>query len=54
LTGKGGGRVGAMLSPTDVELRVPHDRTARIQECHLLMIHCLCDAIDNTLLGDDA
>jgi D-sedoheptulose 7-phosphate isomerase len=53
LTGKGGGRIGAMLSAADVELRVPHDRTARIQECHLLMIHCLCDAIDNTLLGDD-
>jgi D-sedoheptulose 7-phosphate isomerase len=53
LTGKGGGRIGAMLSAADVELRVPHERTARIQECHLLMIHCLCDAIDNTLLGDD-
>ncbi len=53
LTGKGGGRIGAMLSGADVELRVPHERTARIQECHLLMIHCLCDAIDNTLLGDD-
>ena len=53
LTGKGGGRVGAMLTALDVELRVPHERTARIQECHLLMIHCLCDAIDNTLLGDD-
>jgi len=54
LTGKGGGRIGAMLTALDVELRVPHERTARIQECHLLMIHCLCDAIDNTLLGDDA
>jgi D-sedoheptulose 7-phosphate isomerase len=53
LTGKGGGRIGAMLSAADVELRVPHERTARIQECHLLMIHCLCDAIDNTLLGDE-
>jgi len=53
LTGKGGGRIGAMLAPTDVELCVPHDRTARIQEVHLLMIHCLCDAIDNTLLGDE-
>jgi D-sedoheptulose 7-phosphate isomerase len=52
MTGKGGGRIGAMLTATDVELRVPHERTARIQECHLLMIHCLCDAIDNTLLGD--
>jgi len=54
LTGKDGGRIGAMLTPLDVELRVPHERTARIQECHLLMIHCLCDAIDNTLLGEDA
>ena len=53
LTGKSGGRIGAMLGPADVELRVPHDRTARIQECHLLTIHCLCDAIDNTLLGED-
>ena len=53
LTGKGGGRIGAMLGPGDVELRVPHDRTARIQECHLLTIHCLCDAIDNTLLGEE-
>ena len=53
LTGKGGGRIGAMCGPGDVELRVPHDRTARIQECHLLTIHCLCDAIDNTLLGEE-
>ena len=37
----------------DVHLCVPHDRTARIQEVHLLMIHCLCDAIDNTLLGEE-
>ena len=54
LSGQGGGPLGAMFSAADVELRVPHERTARIQECHLLMIHCLCDAIDNTLLGDDA
>jgi len=53
LTGKGGGRIGAMLAATDVHLCVPHDRTARIQEVHLLMIHCLCDAIDNTLLGEE-
>ncbi|MEO8302804.1 MAG: phosphoheptose isomerase [Betaproteobacteria bacterium] len=53
LTGKGGGRIGAMLKASDVELRVPHDRTARIQEVHLLMVHCLCDAIDNTLLGEE-
>jgi D-sedoheptulose 7-phosphate isomerase len=53
LTGRGGGRVGAMLLPADVHLCVPHDRTARIQEVHLLMIHCLCDAVDNTLLGEE-
>ena len=53
LTGKGGGRIGAMLDAGDVQLCVPHERTARIQEVHLLMIHCLCDAIDNTLLGED-
>jgi len=53
LTGKGGGRIGAMLAPADVQLCVPHDRTARIQEVHLLMIHCLCDAVDNTLLGEE-
>jgi D-sedoheptulose 7-phosphate isomerase len=53
LTGKGGGRVGAMLAAPDVHLCVPHDRTARIQEVHLLVIHCLCDAIDNTLLGEE-
>jgi D-sedoheptulose 7-phosphate isomerase len=53
MTGKGGGRIGAMLATTDVHLCVPHDRTARVQEVHLLMIHCLCDAVDNTLLGDE-
>ena len=54
LTGKGGGRIGELLQPADVHLCVPHPRTARIQEVHLLMIHCLCDVIDATLLGDDA
>ena len=54
LTGKGGGRIGELLAATDVHLCVPHARTARIQEVHLLMIHCLCDAIDATLLGDEA
>jgi D-sedoheptulose 7-phosphate isomerase len=53
LTGKGGGRMGELLAPGDVHLCVPHDRTARIQEVHLLTIHCLCDAIDATLLGDE-
>jgi D-sedoheptulose 7-phosphate isomerase len=54
LTGKGGGRIGELLQSSDVHLCVPHPRTARIQEVHLLLIHCLCDVIDATLLGDDA
>ena len=53
LTGKGGGRIGELLREGDVHLCVPHARTARIQEVHLLTIHCLCDAIDHTLLGDE-
>src|SRR5437899_2175682 len=54
LTGKGGGRVGELLTPNDVHLCVPHSVTARIQEVHILTIHCLCDAIDASLLGDEA
>ena len=53
LTGKGGGRIGELLGEGDVHVCVPHDRTARIQEVHLTILHCLCDAIDCTLLGDD-
>jgi D-sedoheptulose 7-phosphate isomerase len=53
LTGKGGGRIGELLGSGDVHICVPHDRTARIQEVHLLVIHCLCDIIDRTLLGDE-
>ena len=44
--------MGALLTDTDVHLCVPHDRTARIQEVHLLALHCLCDAVDVQLLGD--
>ena len=51
LTGKGGGKIAAALSPNDVHLCVPADRTARIQEIHLLVLHCLCDGIDCLLLG---
>ena len=51
LTGKGGGRIGRLLRDSDVHLCVPSDRTARIQEIHLLTIHCLCDGIDCLLLG---
>jgi len=53
LTGKGGGRIGGMLIDDDVHVCVPHESTARIQEVHLLVIHCLCDAVDNALLGDE-
>ena len=52
LTGKGGGAIAGLLGPGDVHLCVPHDRTCRIQEVHLLTIHCLCDGIDAVLLGD--
>jgi DnaA initiator-associating protein len=49
LTGKDGGHVGNMLTAQDIEVRIPSYRTARIQEIHLLTIHCLCDYIDQSL-----
>lgn len=52
LTGKGGGKIGHALRETDVHVCVPHDRTARIQEVHLLVLHCLCDGVDTQLLGE--
>jgi D-sedoheptulose 7-phosphate isomerase len=52
LTGKGGGKIGALLRETDVHICVPHERTARIQEVHLLTLHCICDGVDTQLLGD--
>ena len=52
LTGKDGGKIGAMLKANDVNLCVPNSRTARIQEVHLLMLHCLCDGIDQLLFGE--
>ncbi|AWI76948.1 phosphoheptose isomerase [Parazoarcus communis] len=51
LTGKGGGSIAALLGDDDIHLCVPADRTARIQEVHLLVLHCLCDGIDCLLLG---
>ncbi len=51
LTGKGGGPLAAVLRPNDVHICVPHASTARIQEVHLLVLHCLCDGIDHLLLG---
>ena len=52
LSGRDGGRMQGMFKADDVEIRVPAERTARIQEVHLLVIHALCDLIDTTLLGD--
>jgi D-sedoheptulose 7-phosphate isomerase len=51
LTGRDGGRLAPVLRPGDIEIRVPSARTARVQEVHLLAIHCLCDAIDTLLFG---
>jgi D-sedoheptulose 7-phosphate isomerase len=51
LTGKGGGAMGALLKDGDVHICVPAQRTSRIQEVHLLTLHCLCDGIDSLLLG---
>lgn len=53
LTGRNGGDMAALLTAADVEIRVPATSTARIQEVHLLVIHCLCDFIDQQLFGSD-
>ncbi len=52
MTGRDGGDMAGLYHGSDVEIRVPASRTARIQEVHLVVIHCLCDIIDQTLLGD--
>lgn len=51
LSGRDGGPMAGLLTEDDVEIRVPANRTARIQEVHLLVIHCICDLIDVALLG---
>jgi D-sedoheptulose 7-phosphate isomerase len=51
LSGRDGGRLPGALREGDVEVRVPSDSTARVQEVHLLAIHCLCDLVDAQLLG---
>lgn len=53
LTGRDGGDMASLLLPEDVEIRVPSKITARIQEVHLLVIHCLCDLIDHQLFGSE-
>ena len=52
LTGRDGGDIKKLLRPVDTEICVPAERTARIQEVHLLAIHCLCDLVDSQLLGE--
>ena len=51
LSGRNGGEMATLLGNDDVEIRVPAERTARIQEVHLIVLHCLCDIIDQTLFG---
>ncbi len=51
LTGGDGGTIAQALDPEDIEIRVPAQRTARIQEMHILIIHSLCDLVDAELLG---
>ena len=51
LSGRDGGRMADLLAAGDVEIRVPAERTARVQEVHLLAIHCLCDLVDRALFG---
>ncbi len=52
LSGRTGGKMAKLLRETDVHICVPHERTARIQEVHILALHCICDAVDAQLLGD--
>ena len=52
LTGRDGGKMGAVLKPGDIHICVPAKVTARIQEVHLLVLHCICDGIDHVLYGD--
>ena len=51
LSGRDGGDAAASLCDSDIEIRVPAESTARIQETHILIIHCLCDIIDQQLFG---
>ena len=53
LTGKDGGKLGQMLTDADVHINVPHSRTARIQEVHLVAIHSICDGLDVALFGEE-
>ena len=52
MTGRGGGKVASLMQSGDVLLNVDSQVTTRIQEVHLLILHCLCDAIDNLMFGE--
>src|SRR5690625_166010 len=52
LSGKKGGQIPGLLQRDDVHLCVPHDRTMRIQEVHIVLLHALCDGVDALLLGE--
>ncbi len=54
MTGRDGGKMGHILRETDVHICVPHPRTARIQEVHILALHCICDGVDAVLMGDES
>ena len=53
MTGRDGGEIARLLNSSDVEIRVPVNSTARVQEVHILALHCLCDLIDTQLFGGD-
>jgi phosphoheptose isomerase len=52
LTGRDGGAMGRMCSPRDFHINVAHPRTMRVQEIHLLVVHCLCEVVDNVIYGE--
>jgi D-sedoheptulose 7-phosphate isomerase len=52
LSGRDGGAAAVALAQGDLEIRVPSGSTARTQEVHILVLHCLCDLIDRSLLGE--
>ena len=52
LTGRDGGAVGRMCGPRDFHINVAHPRTMRVQEVHLLVVHCLCEVVDNVIYGE--
>jgi D-sedoheptulose 7-phosphate isomerase len=52
LTGRDGGAMGRMCGPRDFHIHVAHPRTMRVQEVHLLVVHCLCEVVDNVIFGE--